>query len=91
MEQLVQQNAALVEESAAATENMAALAEDLNQTVARFKLDEASQRAAADLAPRAAVTAAPAKPSAPAEEDAPGVHHLAGLARAAAHHAAGAE
>jgi methyl-accepting chemotaxis protein len=73
MEQLVQQNAALVEESAAATENMAALAEDLNQAVARFKLDDASQRAAASA------------------EHAPSVHHLAGLARAAAHHAAGAE
>jgi methyl-accepting chemotaxis protein len=48
MDQLVQQNSAIVEQSAAAAENMAALAEQLIEAVARFQLDEASQRAAAE-------------------------------------------
>jgi methyl-accepting chemotaxis protein len=48
MDQLVQQNSAIVEQSAAAAENMTALAEQLIAAVARFKLDEASQRAEAE-------------------------------------------
>jgi methyl-accepting chemotaxis protein len=42
MDQVVQQNAALVEESAAAAENMSGQADQLTQTVARFKIDGAS-------------------------------------------------
>jgi methyl-accepting chemotaxis protein len=45
MEHVVQQNAAVVEQTAAAAENMAMLAGDLNQAVARFRLDTESQGA----------------------------------------------
>jgi methyl-accepting chemotaxis protein len=50
MDRVTQQNAALVEESAAAAENMAGQAEQLIQAVARFKLDHAGERTAAQPA-----------------------------------------
>jgi len=45
MDRATQQNAAIVGQTAAAAENMAVLAEQLNQAVARFNLEEAGQRA----------------------------------------------
>jgi methyl-accepting chemotaxis protein len=50
MDRVTQQNAAVVEESAASAENMAALAEQLNQAVARFRLDESGPRESRQVA-----------------------------------------
>jgi methyl-accepting chemotaxis protein len=58
MEQVVQQNAAVVEESAAAAQNMADQAEQLMESVARFKLDDGADAEAAQ-AVRALVEAPP--------------------------------
>jgi methyl-accepting chemotaxis protein len=52
MDRGTQQNAAIVEQTAASAENMAALATQLNEAVARFKLEEGGDAAAA--APQAA-------------------------------------
>jgi methyl-accepting chemotaxis protein len=46
MDRATQQNAAIVGETAAAAENMAVLAEQLNHAVARFRLEDAGERAA---------------------------------------------
>ena len=51
MEQVVQQNAAVVEESAAAAQNMADQAEELMESVSRFKLDDGSDADAAQAVP----------------------------------------
>jgi len=58
MEQVVQQNAAVVDESAAAAQNMADQAEQLMESVARFKLDDGADAEAAQ-AVRALVEAPP--------------------------------
>ena len=50
MDHVVQQNAALVEESAAAAENMSGQADQLTQTVARFKIDGAQAGGQEDAA-----------------------------------------
>ena len=51
MDHGTQQNAAIVEQTAAAAENMAGLAEQLNEAVARFRLDEAQWRTPGTVAP----------------------------------------
>jgi methyl-accepting chemotaxis protein len=62
MDQVTQQNAALVEEAAAATESMQEQAQNLAQAVSVFKLDGGQRAAAAVQVPaRAAVKAAPRK------------------------------
>jgi len=58
MEQVVQQNAAVMEESAATAQNMADQAEQLMESVARFKLDDGSD-ADAPQAVRVLVEAPP--------------------------------
>jgi len=71
LDQVTQQNAALVEESAAAAESLKHQAEQLAQTVARFRLsgDESGRAAAAPVkrsvapAPRATAAAKPATPA----------------------------
>jgi len=60
MDQITQQNAALVEETIASAQVMTGQVRDLNETMARFKLDEGAQRgprveAAASHTPKAAV------------------------------------
>ncbi|MFG6433747.1 methyl-accepting chemotaxis protein [Roseateles sp. LYH14W] len=81
LDQVTQQNAALVEESAAAAESLRGQAAQLAETVSTFKLDGAAAakpvaaRAAAKPRPAAAAKAAPAKhrpaPAAPAQARAP--------------------
>jgi hypothetical protein len=66
MDQVTQQNAALVEETSAASEALQEQAAKLAQAVAVFRLDAA----AATYAPVAA-RPAPAKPTAPAKSAAP--------------------
>jgi len=61
MDQVTQQNAALVEEMAAAASSLKAQAQELVQTVAVFKL-AAGEHSSASLMPPAAVRAHPAKP-----------------------------
>ncbi|MCW5662199.1 MAG: HAMP domain-containing protein [Piscinibacter sp.] len=72
LDQMTQQNAALVEESAAAAESLKEQAQRLSQLVGSFRLDEpavaaAAPAAAASAAPRPGVRpAAPARPARPA-------------------------
>ncbi len=61
MDQVTQQNAALVEEMAAAASSLKAQAQDLVQTVAVFKLDGGSQSAMTALTNTAKVRAHPPK------------------------------
>jgi methyl-accepting chemotaxis protein len=72
MDQVTQQNAALVEETSAASEAMQEQAARLAQAVAVFRLDAAAAAYAAPVVARAApVRPAPAKPTAPAKGAAP--------------------
>jgi methyl-accepting chemotaxis protein len=65
MEEMTQQNAALVEEASASAEQLARLADDLVNAVSVFKLNHASR------APAPAPTPVPARASAPAITTAP--------------------
>ncbi len=66
MDQVTQQNAAMVEQSTAASHSLAQEAQSLQASVARFKVGSAAQVAAAPAPPRAPAPApapAPAKPA----------------------------
>ena len=65
MDEMTQQNAALVEEAAAAAESLQQQSEQLSERVAIFKLDE---NAATDASPRKAITASPKMRSLPQEK-----------------------
>ena len=56
MDEMTQQNAALVEQAAAAAESLLAQAEQLNDHVAKFKLDDAEEPSVAMTAPKPATT-----------------------------------
>jgi hypothetical protein len=73
MDQVTQQNAALVEETSAASEALQEQAAKLAQAVAVFRLDAAAASYAAPVAARTALGArpAPAKPTTPAKGPAP--------------------
>lgn len=62
MEEVTQQNAALVEESAAAAESMCGQATVLSELVSRFKLDDSTLREGKALARRAVAVAADGRP-----------------------------
>jgi len=67
MDEVTQQNAALVEEAAAAAESMQEQAQNLTQAVAVFKLAHSAERAAVKTEkPAASVTRLPVKERAPA-------------------------
>jgi methyl-accepting chemotaxis protein len=70
MDEVTQQNAALVEEAAAAAESLEEEAQNLTRSISVFKLNESSQIKAA-AAPRAAAKPAPRQISAPAKKAAP--------------------
>jgi uncharacterized phage infection (PIP) family protein YhgE len=67
MDEMTQQNAALVEEATAASQSMADQARDLNQMMGRYRLDSSHQPAAQASAPAARPNAVAAK--APARTD----------------------
>ena len=56
MDEMTQQNAALVEQAAAAAESLLAQAEQLNDHVAKFKLDDAEEPRVVIKSPKSAVT-----------------------------------
>ncbi len=56
MDEMTQQNAALVEQAAAAAESLLAQAEQLNEHVAKFKLDDAEEPRVVIKSPKSAVT-----------------------------------
>lgn len=56
MDEMTQQNAALVEQAAAAAESLLAQAEQLNDHVAKFKLDDAEEARVVIKSPKSAVT-----------------------------------
>ena len=71
LDQMTQQNAALVEESAAAAESLKAQASALAQAVGTFKLDAMHKPQAAVAAPSAVAPAAPRAVAAPRSEPRP--------------------
>lgn len=56
MDEMTQQNAALVEQAAAAAESLLAQAEQLNEHVAKFKLDDAEEPRVVIKSPKSVVT-----------------------------------
>ena len=70
LDQVTQQNAAMVEEATAAGHMLKTDATKLSEMVAHFKIPGGnSARTAAPAAPRAAMTAAPAAPTAHGDDD----------------------
>jgi hypothetical protein len=61
MDELTQQNAALVEQASAASQAMAEQARDLNTSMVRYQVNTASNTAAANVSVSAAETAAAAE------------------------------
>jgi len=68
MDQVTQQNAALVEEAAAAAESLMEQAADLSRVVSVFQVDDAHRTALAPLASTAARKAAPSRLAAPTRD-----------------------
>ena len=63
MDEMTQQNAALVEEATAASQSMADQARDLNQMMSRFRIDQTHQAAAPAATPAARANVVIAKAS----------------------------